>query len=230
MAEDRNTYTKKSDTQNAGTKNTDPKNTAHSENRSSAKGLDASHPGTWTQVLDSESVKRAVARMSYEIVERNSDLGRLAVVGIRTCGEFLGKRLRDRISEIENLNVPFGVIDITLYRDDLGSGHLTSGMGHPMVKGTDLPFSVSGSRIVLVDDVFYTGRTVRAALDAIIDFGRPSCVELAALLDRGHREFPIRPDYVGKNIPTSKHQSVRVRLEEQGFEDGAFLIGGGDGK
>lgn len=185
--------------------------------------LDKSFPANWTQLLDADAVKRAIARMSYEIVERNADLGKLAVVGIRTCGEFLGKRLRDRISEVEKLNVPFGVIDITLYRDDLGSGQ-----SQPMVKGTDLPFSVSGSRIVLVDDVFYTGRTVRAALDAIIDFGRPACVELAALLDRGHREFPIRPDYVGKNIPTSKQQSVRVRLEEQGFEDGAFLIGGGN--
>lgn len=185
--------------------------------------LDKSFPANWTQLLDADAVKRAIARMSYEIVERNADLGKLAVVGIRTCGEFLGKRLRDRISEIEKLNVPFGVIDITLYRDDLGSGQ-----SQPMVKGTDLPFSVSGSRIIVVDDVFYTGRTVRAALDAIIDFGRPACVELAALLDRGHREFPIRPDYVGKNIPTSKQQSVRVRLEEQGFEDGAFLIGGGN--
>ncbi len=205
----------------------DNKNSANknSEGGSSGKKLDASHPASWTQLLDADSVKRAVARMSYEIVERNSDLDRLAVVGIRTCGEFLGKRLRDRISEIENLNIPFGVIDITLYRDDLGSGQ-----SQPMVKGTDLPFSVSGSRIIVVDDVFYTGRTVRAALDAIIDFGRPSCVELAALLDRGHREFPIRPDYVGKNIPTSKQQSVRVRLEEQGFVDGAFLIGGGGDK
>ena len=215
-----------------------------------AAPLDNTLPANWTHLLDSDAVKRAIARMSYEIVERNlvgrnndhnGDLGRLAIVGIRTCGEFIGKRLRDRISEIENINVPFGVIDITLYRDDLGasasqrasasssnaSADTNRQHRQPTVKGTDLPFSISGSRIVLVDDVFYTGRTVRAALDAIIDFGRPACVELAALLDRGHREFPIRPDYVGKNIPTGKQQSVRVRLEEQGFEDGAYLINHG---
>ncbi|NDC36867.1 MAG: bifunctional pyr operon transcriptional regulator/uracil phosphoribosyltransferase PyrR, partial [Proteobacteria bacterium] len=111
-------------------------------------------------------------------------------------------------------------IDITLYRDDLSQV-----ANQPTLRGTDLPFSVSGSRVVLVDDVFYTGRTVRAALDAIIDFGRPSCVELAALVDRGHREFPIRPDYVGKNIPTSKQEMVKVRLSEQGFSDGVYLVG-----
>lgn len=204
-----------------GKSNSDDRNDANSKNGAGKRpeGLDARIPESWSQLMDSEAVSRAIARMSYEIIERTENLGQLAVVGIRTCGEFIGKRLRDRISEIAKLNVPFGVIDITLYRDDLGSGQ-----SQPMVKGTDLPFSVSGSRIVLVDDVFYTGRTVRAALDAIIDFGRPSCVELAALLDRGHREFPIRPDYVGKNIPTSKQQSVRVRLSEQGFADGAYLI------
>ena len=188
--------------------------------RESSRGDTHDVPPSWNSIMDSDAIARAIARMSYEIVERNPDLSRLAVVGIRTCGEFIGARLRDKIAEVERLKIPFGVIDITLYRDDLGSGQ-----AQPMVKGTDLPFSVSGSRIVLVDDVFYTGRTVRAALDAIIDFGRPSCVELAALIDRGHREFPIRPDYVGKNIPTSKSQSVRVRLSEQGHTDGAFLIG-----
>lgn len=176
-------------------------------------------PAHWKQILDADAVSRAIARMSYEIVEGNPDTNKLAIVGIRTCGEFIGKRLRDKISELERINVPFGVIDITLYRDDL-----TQAQSTPIIRGTDLPFSVSGSRIVVVDDVFYTGRTVRAALDAIIDFGRPACVELAALLDRGHREFPIRPDYVGKNIPTSKGESVKVRLSEQGFEDGAYLI------
>ena len=175
-------------------------------------------PAHWKSLLDKDAVGRCVARMSYEIVEHNPDVKRLAIVGIRTCGEHLGKRLCDRISEMEGIKVPFGVIDITLYRDDLNQ---TS--NQPTLRGTDLPFSVSGARIVLVDDVFYTGRTVRAALDAIIDFGRPNCVELAALVDRGHREFPIRPDYVGKNVPTAKHEMVKVRLSEQGFEDGVYL-------
>jgi pyrimidine operon attenuation protein/uracil phosphoribosyltransferase len=162
--------------------------------------------------------------MSYEIVEHNPDVGRLAIVGIRTCGEYLGKRLCDRISEMEGVKVPFGVIDITLYRDDLNQA-----ASQPTLRGTDLPFAVSGARVILVDDVFYTGRTVRAALDAIIDFGRPSCVELAALVDRGHREFPIRPDYVGKNIPTAKQEMVKVRLSEQGFSDGVYLVGPKEG-
>jgi pyrimidine operon attenuation protein/uracil phosphoribosyltransferase len=181
-------------------------------------------PPHWKTLMDSEAVSRSVSRMSYEIVEHNPDVGRLAIVGIRTCGEYLGKRLCDRISEMEGVKVPFGVIDITLYRDDLNQA-----ASQPTLRGTDLPFAVSGARVILVDDVFYTGRTVRAALDAIIDFGRPSCVELAALVDRGHREFPIRPDYVGKNIPTAKQEMVKVRLSEQGFSDGVYLVGPKEG-
>jgi pyrimidine operon attenuation protein/uracil phosphoribosyltransferase len=177
-------------------------------------------PSHWKTLLDSDAVSRSIARMSYEIVERNPEVKRLAIVGIRTCGEFVGRRLCERISEMEGIKVPFGVIDITLYRDDLNQTP-----NQPTLRGTDLPFAVSGARVVLVDDVFYTGRTVRAALDAIIDFGRPSCVELAALVDRGHREFPIRPDYVGKNVPTAKQEMVKVRLSEQGFADGVYLVG-----
>ncbi|MBN8548885.1 MAG: bifunctional pyr operon transcriptional regulator/uracil phosphoribosyltransferase PyrR [Deltaproteobacteria bacterium] len=176
-------------------------------------------PSHWKLVLNNETIARCISRISYEIVEKNRDLKNLAVVGIRTAGEFLAKRIHDRIQEIEKVEIPFGVIDITLYRDDLSHSH-----SQPTLKGTDLPFPVSGSRIILVDDVFYTGRTVRSALDAIIDFGRPSCVELAVLADRGHREFPIRPDYVGKNMPTAKEEFVRIRLREQGFEDGIYLI------
>ena len=176
-------------------------------------------PANWRRVLDPDAVNRAIARMSYEIIERNPDVRKLAIVGIRTCGEYLGRRLRDRISELEHVDVPFGVIDITLYRDDLSQTQ-----NQPTLKGTDLPFSVSGSRIVLVDDVFYTGRTVRAALDAIIDFGRPAIVELATLVDRGHRELPIRPDFVGKNLPTARSESVKVRLSEQSFEDSVYLV------
>ncbi len=176
-------------------------------------------PAEWKLVLDSETISRAISRMSFQILEKNRDLERLAIVGIRTCGEFIGQRIQSRIKEIEGLEVPFGVVDITLYRDDISHN-----LNQPTLKGTDLPFDITGARIVLVDDVFYTGRTVRAALDAIIDFGRPHCVELAALADRGHRELPIRPDYVGKNLPTQKSDFVKVRMGEQGFEDGVYII------
>ncbi|RMG45534.1 MAG: bifunctional pyr operon transcriptional regulator/uracil phosphoribosyltransferase PyrR [Candidatus Dadabacteria bacterium] len=176
-------------------------------------------PADWKCVVDSDTISRCISRITYEILEKNRDIQNLAIVGIRTGGEFLGRRIKNRIKEIEGLEVPFGVVDITLYRDDLS--HSSS---QPELKGTDLRFSVSGSRIVLVDDVLYTGRTVRAALDAITDFGRPSCVELAVLCDRGHRELPIRPDYVGKNLPTERNEFVRVRLREMNYQDGVYLI------
>jgi pyrimidine operon attenuation protein / uracil phosphoribosyltransferase len=176
-------------------------------------------PKEWKLVVDSETISRSISRISYEILEKDRDLGRLAVVGIRTAGEFIAKRLQERVQEIEGKPIPFGVIDITLYRDDIGGSD-----SYPTLKGTDLPFRISGSRIILVDDVLYTGRTIRAALDAIIDFGRPSQVELAALVDRGHRELPIRPDYVGKNLPTNQRDSVRVRLQEMGYQDGVYLV------
>jgi pyrimidine operon attenuation protein/uracil phosphoribosyltransferase len=176
-------------------------------------------PKHWKKVLDGEAISRSISRISYEILERNRDISRLAVVGIRSAGEFLALRIHQRLQEIERREISFGVIDITLYRDDLSNSK-----AQPTLKGTDLPFSISGSRIILVDDVFYTGRTVRAALDAIIDFGRPACVELAVLADRGHRELPIRPDYVGKNLPTAKSEFVKVRLAEQGFADGVYLV------
>ena len=175
-------------------------------------------PSDWKVLIDEETISRCVSRLSYEILEKNREFENLAVVGIRTCGEHLGKRLRDRIAEIEGITVPFGVIDITLYRDDLSNSK-----SQPQLKGTDLPFQISGSTIILVDDVAFTGRTVRAALDAIIDFGRPRSVQLAVLVDRGHRELPIRPDFVGKNVPTNRHDFVRVRLREQGFRDGVYL-------
>ena len=175
-------------------------------------------PKNWNLVVDEETIARSVARISYEIVEKNRDIEHLAVVGIRTGGEFIGHRLQTKIESIEGRSIPFGVIDITLYRDDLS--HVSS---QPVLKATDLPFSMAGSRIVLVDDVLYTGRTVRAALDAIIDFGRPARVELAVLVDRGHRELPIRPDYIGKNLPSHDSQFVRVRLEELHGLDGVYI-------
>ena len=176
-------------------------------------------PKEWNVIFDSETFSRSIARLSYEIVEKDRDLSKLAIVGIRTGGEHLGRRIQKKIEQIEGVTIPFGMIDITLYRDDIAVSD-----AFPILKGTDLPFRVSGSRIILVDDVLYTGRTIRAALDAIIDFGRPNCVELAVLVDRGHREVPIRPDYVGKNIPTSYNEMVRVRVSEMGYEDGVYLI------
>lgn len=176
-------------------------------------------PKEWQQVMDEETIARAISRISFEIVERDRDLRSLAIVGIRTGGEFLGKRLQQEIKRIEGVEVAYGVIDITLYRDDL-----LSAQSQPTLRGTDLPFRIAGSRIVLVDDVLFTGRTIRSALDAIIDFGRPRTVELAVLVDRGHRELPIQADYVGKVVPCNRSHLVRVRLEEMGYKDSAYLI------
>jgi pyrimidine operon attenuation protein/uracil phosphoribosyltransferase len=176
-------------------------------------------PREWQMVMDEDTIARSVSRMSYEIVEKDRDLKNLAIVGIRTGGEFLAKRLQAQIQEIEGVEVSYGVIDITLYRDDLSSTQ-----SQPTLRGTDLPFKIAGSRIVLVDDVLFTGRTIRSALDAIIDFGRPRRVELAVLVDRGFRELPIQADYVGKVVPCHRSQLVRVRLSELGYRDAAYLI------
>ena len=178
-------------------------------------------PADWKNVMDEETISRSVSRICYEIMEKDSNIENLAIVGVRTAGEHLAQRVINRIAEIEKKRPKFGVLDITLYRDDI----LAQAPTHPILKGTDLQFSISGSRIILIDDVLYTGRTIRAALDAITDFGRPACVELAVLVDRGHREVPIRPDYVGKNLPTALDESVRVRLIEMGYaEDGVYLF------
>jgi pyrimidine operon attenuation protein/uracil phosphoribosyltransferase len=176
-------------------------------------------PREWQQVMDEETIARAISRMSFEVVEKDRDLSNLAIVGIRTGGEYLAKRLQQEIQRIEGIEVAYGVIDITLYRDDL----LTA-QSQPTLRGTDLPFRIAGSRIVLVDDVLFTGRTIRSALDAIIDFGRPRTVELAVLVDRGHRELPIQANYVGKVVACDRSQLVRVRLSEMGYRDGAYLI------
>lgn len=169
--------------------------------------------------MDEDTIARAISRISFEIVEKDRDLSNLAIVGIRTGGEFLGRRLQQEIQRIEGIEVPYGVIDITLYRDDLSHNQ-----SQPTLRGTDLPFRIAGSRIILVDDVLFTGRTIRSALDAVIDFGRPRRMELAVLVDRGFRELPIQADYVGRVIPTQRSQLVRVRLSELGYRDGAYLI------
>jgi len=166
-----------------------------------------------TQVLDEAAVDRALTRIAHEILERNSGARDLAFVGLRTRGVTLAQRLAAKIAKIDGTTLPVGTLDITLYRDDLDM------RGAPVIRGTDIPFSVKDKTVILVDDVLFTGRTIRAALDAIIDFGRPQMIQLATLIDRGHRELPIRPDYVGKNLPTSRRESVAVRLREHDGED-----------
>jgi pyrimidine operon attenuation protein/uracil phosphoribosyltransferase len=162
-------------------------------------------------VLDADQVARSLARIAHEILERNRGIDEVALVGIRTRGVPIAKRIAASIREISGHEVPTGALDITLYRDDL----MRTPVGpQPVVRKTEIPFSIDDKRILLVDDVLYTGRTIRAALDALIDFGRPSAIQLIALVDRGHRELPIKADYVGKNLPTSAAQSVQVHLAE----------------
>jgi pyrimidine operon attenuation protein/uracil phosphoribosyltransferase len=162
------------------------------------------------QVMDALAIQRALVRIAHEILEHHKGTSDLALVGVRSRGVHLAERIRRAIQAIEGgALVPFGVVDITLYRDDLDRG-----LQNPVVQGTDIPFAVDGRRILLVDDVLYTGRTVRAAMDALVDFGRPKSIQLAVLVDRGHRELPIRADYVGKNLPTSRAEQVQVRLAE----------------
>ncbi len=163
------------------------------------------------QVMDADRMSRALTRIAHEILERNRGLDELALVGIRTRGVPLARRLARALKEINGDDVPTGTLDITLYRDDL----MRNPVGpQPLVRRTEIPFSIDDRKIMLVDDVLYTGRTIRAALDALIDFGRPRVIQLIALVDRGHRELPIKADYVGKNLPTSPRQSVQVRLQE----------------
>ena len=172
----------------------------------------------WKQVMDADQVRRAVTRVTHEILERNQGASKLAVVGIRTRGEHIAQRLVAEVKALEGVTVPLGVVDITLYRDDLMN---TS--QQPLVRNTDLPFNLEKHVVVLVDDVLFTGRTVRSALDAIIDFGRPLAVQLAVLCDRGHRELPIRADYVGKNLPTSRSELVEVMLTERDGVDSVYV-------
>ncbi|GBF32985.1 uracil phosphoribosyltransferase [Desulfocucumis palustris] len=161
------------------------------------------------KIMDQEGIRRAVTRIAHEIIERNKGTDNLALIGIRRRGVPLALRLAGKIKDIEGKEVPVGILDITLYRDDLATR-----AQHPLVRKTEVPFSVDGKKIVLVDDVMFTGRTIRAALDAVIDLGRPKIIQLAVLVDRGHRELPIRADYVGKNVPTSRREAVSVRLLE----------------
>lgn len=161
-----------------------------------------------TVLMDTEGIRRALTRISHEIVEKNKGVENIVLVGIRTRGVPIAERLAEYIEKIEGQKPPVGVLDITLYRDDLST------LGYqPIVRPTELPVDITGKTIVLVDDVLYTGRTIRAALDAVIDNGRPKTIQLAVLIDRGHRELPIRADFVGKNVPTSSKEVVSVQLE-----------------
>jgi pyrimidine operon attenuation protein/uracil phosphoribosyltransferase len=170
-------------------------------------------------VMDASEVARALTRIAHEILERNKGVERLALVGIRTGGVHLAHRLMRKIHDIERATLPIGELDITLYRDDLSMRK-----DQPVLKKTSIPFKVSDLKIVLVDDVLFTGRTIRAAMDGLIDLGRPAEIHLAVLVDRGHRQLPIRANYIGKNIPTSRDEDVRVLLEEQGEEDRVVIL------
>lgn len=166
------------------------------------------------EVMDEKEINRVLTRISHEILERNKGCKNLVLIGIRTRGVYLAERIRAKIKQIEGEDIPAGIIDITLYRDDLHKE-----IPQHVVRKTEIPFSLKDKRVILIDDVLYTGRSIRAALDALIDIGRPSCIQLAVLIDRGHRELPIRADYVGKNLPTSRRESVRVMLKDMDGEE-----------
>ena len=176
---------------------------------------------TGLRLLDAEDVRRALTRIAHEIIERNKGAERVALVGIANRGDDLARRLAQQIVEIEGTKVPVGVLDITFYRDDIGMKTEA-----PEVHETHVDFDINGATVVLVDDVLFTGRTIRAAMDALMDFGRPRKIQLAVLVDRGHRELPIRADFVGKNVPTGRAQDVRVSVEELDGEDAVMLEGG----
>ncbi len=176
-----------------------------------------------TRIMDADTLTRTLRRMAHEIVERNGGTEALWLVGIRRRGVPLAQRLAGFVAEFEGVRLPIGTLDITLYRDDL-----TLKADHPQVQKTEIPGDLTGKRIVLVDDVLYTGRTARAALDALMDLGRPAIIQLAVLVDRGHRELPIRADYVGKNVPTSKREVIEVRLQEIDGRDEVMIMGPDD--
>ena len=160
-------------------------------------------------LMDDAAVERAIIRISHEIIEHNKGLDGIALIGIQRRGVSIAKKIRDYLESIENVKVPMGILDITFYRDDLSML-----AAHPVVNGTHIPFDVNGTKIVLVDDVLYTGRTIRSAIENIFDMGRPSCIQLVELIDRGHRQLPFKADYVGKNVPTSEREQVDVQFED----------------
>ena len=180
-------------------------------------------------LLDEDALGRTLSRIAHELIERNADLGDLALVGIHTRGVPIADRLRELVAERSGVTVDTGAVDITFHRDDvLARGGGAPLHAQPLVRGTELEFALEGKTVVLVDDVLYTGRTIRAAIDALLEYGRPARVQLAVLIDRGHRELPIRPDYVGKNVPTSSRERVSVELVEIDGQDRVLLAGSDD--
>lgn len=171
------------------------------------------------KIIDQKGMSRTVTRLAHEILERNKGTQNLALIGMRTRGEFICKRIFEKIKEIDNSAPAYGVLDITLYRDDFRKR-----LKQPQVSVTDITFDINEMNIVLVDDVLYTGRTVRSALNAIMDLGRPNTVQLCVLVDRGHRELPVRADFIGKNIPTSINEEVKVKMKEIDDEDAVYLV------
>jgi pyrimidine operon attenuation protein/uracil phosphoribosyltransferase len=169
-------------------------------------------------VMDADGIDRSLTRVAYELLEKNKGIEDMVLVGIQTGGVFLAERLKKKISRIEGVDIPMGVLDITLYRDDLRTSNKKPRLGK-----TDIPFSLDNKKVILVDDVLFTGRTIRAAMDALIDFGRPKLIQLAVLIDRGHRELPIRADFVGKNLPSSLWEAVTVNLKEKNGRDEVII-------
>lgn len=172
-----------------------------------------------SKLADARALERTLNRLAHEILEKSSSTEDIAIIGIRTRGEFLAKRIAKKIQEIEGVEIPVGVLDIVMYRDDFRVKHKL-----PAVEVTDIPFGIDNKTLILVDDVVYTGRTIRAALDALVDFGRAAKIRLAVLVDRGHREMPIKPDYVGKNFPTADDEEIRVKVMEVDDKDEILLV------
>ncbi|EOH89835.1 bifunctional pyr operon transcriptional regulator/uracil phosphoribosyltransferase PyrR [Enterococcus villorum] len=171
------------------------------------------------EVIDQVTMKRALTRITYEIIERNHDIQDIVLVGIKTRGIYIAARVAERLKQLEGIDVPVGELDITLYRDDKKETP-----EEPELHSSDIPVSLEGKEVILIDDVLYTGRTIRAAMDAVMDFGRPRKISLAVLVDRGHRELPIRADYVGKNIPTSKAEEILVEMQELDGKDRIMIL------
>ncbi len=171
------------------------------------------------KLIDEEGFNRTITRLSHEILERNKGSNNLVLIGMRTRGEFIASRIHKKIGEIDNSELNFGVLDVTLYRDDFRTR-----LKQPEISVTNITFDINERDVILIDDVLYTGRTVRAALDALMDLGRPNTIQLCVLVDRGHRELPIKADFVGKNIPTSINEEVRVRVKEVDGEDAVYLV------
>ncbi len=171
------------------------------------------------RIIEEEGFERTLTRLAHEIMEKNRGAGNIVIVGIKTRGEFIARRIAAKIEEVEKVKLNIGSLDITLYRDDL-----IGKLEQPQLKGTDIVFDLNGRDVILIDDVLYTGRTIRAALDELIDLGRPKTIQLAVLVDRGHRQLPIKAEYVGKNVPTSADESVRVHVKEVDGEDTILLM------